>query len=80
MNEHGLQNRGVRRVYTGKPICHNKGSNFVSVGLRDCYFPFLVITGGIVASVLLLLMELAVYNYYQRRKRISITRKFQLDE
>lgn len=74
--EHGLQNREVRRIYTGKPICHNKGSNFVSVGLRDCYFPFVVIIGGVVASAFLLLMELAVWNYYLRHKRTSITRKF----
>lgn len=77
--EHGIQNREVRRVYRRKPICQNAGSNFVSVGLRDCYFPFVVFAGGVVASVFLLLMELAMKNYCQRRKH-AITRNLQLHE
>lgn len=72
--EHGIQNREVTRIYASKPICHNKGSNFVSVGLRDSYFPFFIIIGGVGMSVFLLLMELATWNYFQRHK-CTVARK-----
>lgn len=71
IHEHGIQNREVRRIYTRKPVCHIRGSNFVSVGLRDCYFPFVVFAGGVVACALLLLMELAMKRYYQRKHAIA---------
>lgn len=79
IHEHGIQNREIRRIYTRKPICQQRGSNFVSVGLRDCYFPFVVFAGGVAASAFLLLMELAMWKYYQRRKR-AITCNWQLHE
>lgn len=79
IQEHGIQKREIQRIYTRKPICQTRGSNFVSVGLRDCYFPFVVFFGGVAASIFLLLMELVMRNYYQRRK-CTITHNMQLPE
>lgn len=71
IQEHGIQHREVRKIYTRKPVCQTTGSNFVSVGLRDCYFPFVLFGGGVFVSVLLLFMEMAMKNYYQRHKHVS---------
>lgn len=75
LHEHGIQNREIKRIYKRKPICQHRGSNFVSVGLRDCYFPFVVFIAGVTASAFLLLMELAMWNYCQRHKH-TITRNY----
>ncbi|RZC33568.1 glutamate receptor 2, partial [Asbolus verrucosus] len=42
MKESGIQNREMKKIYTRKPICHGKGSNFDSVGMIDCYSAFLI--------------------------------------
>lgn len=78
IQEHGIQNREVRRIYTRKPICQSRGSNFVSVGLRDCYFPFVVFVGGVAASAFLLLIELGMRKYQQQHGKRIITRNIQL--
>lgn len=58
--ESGVQDREVRRIYTRKPVCHSKSSNFGSVGMIDCYFPFVLFGGGVLLSAALFFMELGV--------------------
>ncbi|KAJ8959817.1 hypothetical protein NQ318_011549 [Aromia moschata] len=58
MHESGLQRREANRIYTKKPTCHSKGSNFDSAGLIDCYAAFLIFGIGIACSCLLLILEL----------------------
>lgn len=67
--ESGVQTREVRRIYTRKPACHSKPSNFGSVGMIDCYFPFVVFGGGVALSAALFLMELGVKKYYASVKK-----------
>ncbi|XP_063232174.1 glutamate receptor ionotropic, delta-2-like [Bacillus rossius redtenbacheri] len=61
VQEHGLQNRELVRLYTRKPECTGHASSFVSVGLVDWYPALLVLLAGAVASLLVLLMESAVH-------------------
>ncbi|GJQ71805.1 hypothetical protein Trydic_g11491 [Trypoxylus dichotomus] len=61
--ESGLQSREFRRIYTMKPTCQSRGSNFISVGLIDCYYAFLIFGIGSLIAVGVLLMEIV----YKRR-------------
>lgn len=67
--ESGMQNREVRRIYTRKPVCQSRASNFGSVGLIDCYFPFVIFGGGVLLSIALFLIELSVKKYYINLKK-----------
>jgi hypothetical protein len=67
IHETGIQNREIRRVYTRKPQCHTRGSNFGSVGLIDCYSAFLIFGIGIGLGVLLFVLELIAKEYFLRK-------------
>nr|CAI5841414.1 unnamed protein product [Callosobruchus analis] len=53
----GIQRREENRIYTKKPVCHSKGSNFDSVGLIDCYAAFLIFAIGVALSLTMFLLE-----------------------
>ncbi|CAH1364152.1 unnamed protein product [Tenebrio molitor] len=67
IHETGIQNREIRRVYTRKPQCHTRGSNFGSVGLIDCYSAFLIFGIGIGLGVLLFVLELIAKEYFLKK-------------
>nr|AVH87301.1 ionotropic receptor 13 [Holotrichia parallela] len=58
LHESGIQNREFRRLYTKKPVCQTRGSNFVSVGLVDCYYAFLIFGVGILITIGVVLIEI----------------------
>ncbi|XP_049869069.1 uncharacterized protein LOC126368893 [Pectinophora gossypiella] len=58
IHEHGLQNRENLRLYTQKPKCTGRESNFVSVGIVDCYPALLVWTYGVIIAVFFLIIEI----------------------
>lgn len=62
IQESGLQAREVSLIYTKKPVCTTRGSNFISVGIVDCYPPLMVLLGGIVLAVMLLVVEKIFWN------------------
>ncbi|CAG9829189.1 unnamed protein product [Diabrotica balteata] len=66
--EVGVQRRDVNRFYSNKPVCQNKGSNFGSAGLIDCYAAFLIYGIGIVFSIFLMVMEIVVQKRLQKRE------------
>ncbi|XP_066246802.1 uncharacterized protein [Euwallacea similis] len=61
LQENGVQQRETGLIYTKKPSCHSKGSNFVSVGIVDCYAPAVILTAGLAASVVLFILEIYVH-------------------
>ncbi|XP_044263055.1 ionotropic receptor 75a-like [Tribolium madens] len=73
MHETGIQNRELRKIYTQKPQCHSRGSNFGSVGLIDCYSAFLTFGVGIALALLLFVMELILRRYFIRRENLKNT-------
>ncbi|XP_021928351.1 glutamate receptor ionotropic, delta-2-like [Zootermopsis nevadensis] len=60
VHERGLQQRENLRFYHAKPECASRGSNFVSVGIVDCYSALLVLVYGMLLSLVLLLAEIVV--------------------
>ncbi|XP_023022883.2 ionotropic receptor 75a [Leptinotarsa decemlineata] len=62
IQESGLQAREVGLIYTKKPICANRGSSFISVGLVDCYPAAVVLASGAIISILVLLIELVIHH------------------
>ncbi|XP_050500152.1 uncharacterized protein LOC114335442 [Diabrotica virgifera virgifera] len=66
--EVGVQRRDVNRFYSNKPVCQNKGSNFGSAGLVDCYAAFLIYGIGIIFSVFLMVIEILVQKRLRKRK------------
>ncbi|XP_050301781.1 ionotropic receptor 75a-like [Anthonomus grandis grandis] len=59
--ETGLHNREYRNCFTKKPSCEGRTNTFVSVGLIESYFAFLVFGCGICISLILLLLENLVF-------------------
>lgn len=58
LHESGVQNREYKLLYMKKPTCQNGGGNFMSVGLIDCYYAFLVIGFGGLISLIILFSEI----------------------
>lgn len=58
--ESGIQRREINRLYSKKPICHSKGSNFGSAAILDCYAAFLLFGIGIFISFLILSFEILI--------------------
>ncbi|KAK9730316.1 Ligand-gated ion channel [Popillia japonica] len=67
LHESGIQNREYRRLYAKKPVCQSRGSNFMSVGLIDCYFAFLIFGVGNLITIAVLFFEVI----YKSRKRFQ---------
>uniref|UniRef100_A0A6P7FKM0 Ionotropic receptor 75a-like isoform X1 n=1 Tax=Diabrotica virgifera virgifera TaxID=50390 RepID=A0A6P7FKM0_DIAVI len=55
--ESGIQKREVSLIYTKRPVCISRGSSFISVSLVDCYSAIVVLAGGVVASVIIWILE-----------------------
>ncbi|KAK5644622.1 hypothetical protein RI129_005922 [Pyrocoelia pectoralis] len=58
IHESGLQMREVSLLYTKKPICLNKASSFVNVGLVDCYLASAILLIGVILSLAIFLFEI----------------------
>ncbi|XP_011300970.1 uncharacterized protein [Fopius arisanus] len=56
LEETGLAQRFIDRIYHKKPTCTNQ-KKFISVGTIDCYAAYLVIAYGLAASLMILLCE-----------------------
>ncbi|KAJ8873534.1 hypothetical protein PR048_024352 [Dryococelus australis] len=72
VQEHGLQNRELARLYTRKPECSGHSSSFVSVGLVDWYPALLVLLAGTLTSIFLLLLEMVVHKKLCCATRVSL--------
>ncbi|GLV44369.1 Ionotropic receptor 75d [Carabus blaptoides fortunei] len=68
IQESGLQEREVSRIYTKKLQCHGTGSSFVSVSMIDVYSAIVIFIAGIISSLTLFIAELFIYK--QLRKHI----------
>ncbi|XP_045528790.1 ionotropic receptor 75a-like [Pieris brassicae] len=66
--EHGLNDRVNRLVYTKKPACAFRGSSFDSVNMIDFYPALLLLLYGMILAILSLLLEIF---YHKRVMRIS---------
>ncbi|XP_017780802.1 PREDICTED: uncharacterized protein LOC108565722 [Nicrophorus vespilloides] len=42
----GVHNRGIRRIYTKKPICESQSSTMIHISLLDSYFAFMIFIIG----------------------------------
>jgi hypothetical protein len=60
VHESGLQRRENLRFYHAKPECAQRGTNFVSVGIVDCYSALLVLVYGMLLSLAFFLAEITV--------------------
>lgn len=67
LRESGLQKRVSSRIYLKKPVCLSKGSNFVSVGLLDCYGAFLIFGIGVACCFIIFLFE-GIWKRYLNEK------------
>ncbi|KAB0794260.1 hypothetical protein PPYR_13880 [Photinus pyralis] len=68
IHESGLQMRAVSLMYTKKPICTNKASNFVSVGIIDCYLAHAILLIGVIISLSIFSFEVILW---RQRKMIN---------
>lgn len=57
IREHGIQGIERTRRYADKPVCNSNGGNFESVRITDCYAPFWILCYGMIASIVILLIE-----------------------
>ncbi|KAL3269451.1 hypothetical protein HHI36_008521 [Cryptolaemus montrouzieri] len=69
LHEHGLKQREVLRTYTKKPVCQSNNSNFVNVGLIDCYFAFVIFGVGIFLSLIMMGAEVIFSKYTVKRAK-----------
>jgi hypothetical protein len=63
VHERGLKQRENMRFYHAKPECTSRGTNFVSVGLQECYSAMLVVFYGMLLSLGILMAEI----FFHRR-------------
>ncbi|XP_056633828.1 ionotropic receptor 75a-like [Diorhabda sublineata] len=68
MLENGIQRRDTNRIYTKKPVCQSKGSNFGSAGILDCYAAFLIFASGVIFSLILLIFEILAIKKMKSRE------------
>ncbi|OWR42528.1 putative ionotropic receptor IR75q2, partial [Danaus plexippus plexippus] len=69
--EHGLNDRVNRLIYSRKPVCSVHGGTFGSVNMTDFYPALLMLVYGMIASLLLLAIEcLASQHLCHIRNRI----------
>ncbi|XP_050301525.1 ionotropic receptor 75a-like [Anthonomus grandis grandis] len=64
--ETGLHNREYRNCFTKRPSCEGRSNTFVSVGLTESYFAFLVFGVGVCTSIILLIIECLVFKYLKK--------------
>ncbi|XP_055679896.1 probable glutamate receptor [Lutzomyia longipalpis] len=57
IREHGIQEREVGKIYSKKPECATRGSNFDSVRLIDCHVIIIIILSGYAISIFVFLLE-----------------------
>lgn len=63
IQESGIQSREVSLLYTKKPECETRTSSFITVGIVDCYPALVVLGGGIIVSLIVLIVE---YSFHYR--------------
>ncbi|KAJ8928949.1 hypothetical protein NQ314_018419 [Rhamnusium bicolor] len=73
--ETGLHKREYNKLFAPKPECHGRRGNYVSVGLIDCYFPFLIFGIGVLISWILFLIEVLV-NTLTKKTETSSTLQY----
>lgn len=78
IHEYGIQSREFRLLYTKKPACQQAGSNFMSVGLIDCYYAFLIFAIGGSFSITILIMEILFRKYKITNGKQLKTQRFNL--
>ncbi|XP_030768286.1 ionotropic receptor 75a-like [Sitophilus oryzae] len=61
LQENGMQERENILIYTRKPVCTSKTSTFISVGIIDCYSAAVILAGGMIASIIVLILEVYVH-------------------
>ncbi|KAJ9584279.1 hypothetical protein L9F63_021375 [Diploptera punctata] len=72
VHERGFQYRENHRFYYWKPECSSRGTNFVSVGIIDCYSALLMLVFGMLAAMAILFVEVIVQKkLYQK---LNVTR------
>lgn len=64
MREVGMVGREEARWYYQKPRCETSGQNFVSVGIQDFYPTLVILTYGILLSIVMLVVEV-LFNKHQ---------------
>ena len=70
VHERGFQYRENHRYYSPKPVCSSGATNFVSVGIIDCYSALLMLVFGILAAIAILLIEIIVHQKISRRVHV----------
>lgn len=61
MEETGLQQKFESRYYSPQPKCGTSSAKFVEVGANEIYLAFQVLFSGIVASIVVFIIEYCVY-------------------
>lgn len=72
LRDTGIQKRVSSRIYLEKPMCLSKGSNFVSVGLLDCYGAFMIFGFGLACSLIVFVVEFIWSKYLNDRCKRTI--------
>ncbi|XP_065171242.1 uncharacterized protein [Atheta coriaria] len=60
LRERGIHHRESTLLHTPKPRCWTLDRNFDSVGILDCYFALTLFAGGVILSLIILLIELVM--------------------
>ncbi|KAK9879945.1 hypothetical protein WA026_008455 [Henosepilachna vigintioctopunctata] len=71
LREHGIQSREASRLYTKKPICNVNNGSFVNVGLRECYFVFIIFVVGVLLSLIITVVENIMQKYLKAKLKTS---------
>ncbi|XP_076648796.1 putative glutamate receptor [Halictus rubicundus] len=65
VHETGLKNREERLLFTQRPKCHGT-TNFLSIGITECYFALVSMGYGALLSLFVLVLELLWYKWRHR--------------
>nr|ANQ46495.1 ionotropic receptor 3 [Phyllotreta striolata] len=76
--ESGIQRREINQLYTKKPVCHSKGSNFDSASILDCYAAFLIFGAGLAVSFLCLTFEILLHRKFKRLMSSNVVLNYEL--
>ncbi|XP_030765051.1 uncharacterized protein LOC115889246 [Sitophilus oryzae] len=68
--ENGIHDREHRNCITKQPICLGRGNIFVSVGLKEAYFSFMVFGIGLCLSLLIFIIELISAHHLRKNNNV----------
>lgn len=78
--ERGMHHRVKSIIFAKQPQCYAGGTNFVTVSLLDCYFAFVIYSGGTAMSILIFLVEILVSRNRVSRKVDQIEGELQMQK